>query len=55
MVGAYHRTLGTYVNELVAVGLRIEGVIEPGGGDRALPGPDTSKVPVFAFVRCKKV
>ena len=55
-VGAYHRTLSTYVNGLVEAGLMIERLIEPqGAGCSGDSTPDTSKVPAFLAVRCKKL
>ena len=52
-VGAYHRTLSSYVNELAEAGLMIERMIEPQGGRHSVL--DTSKVPGFLFVRGRKL
>ena len=43
-VGAHHRTLGTYLNALVAAGLAIERVAEPPPAD----------VPTFLVVACRR-
>jgi len=52
VVGAFHRTLSTYLNELVEAGFIIERLIEPQGTGESTP--DTSKVPAFLAVRCSK-
>ena len=52
VVGAYHRTLSTYVNGLVNAGLIIEWLIEPQGAKQSTP--DRSKVPAFLMVRCRE-
>ena len=55
-VGAYHRTLSTYLNGLVEAGMTIERLIEPqGSGPSGSPTPDTSQVPAFLAVRCTKL
>lgn len=51
-VGSYHRKLSTYLNALVDAGLAIDKVVEPQGVPRAFL--DTTKMPGFLFVRCKK-
>ena len=54
-VGTFHRTLGTYINSLVAAGLTIEKLIEPhrpAGGNPRLPQP--LEVPAFLGGRCRK-
>lgn len=54
-VGAYHRMLSTYVNALVAVGLTIEGMIEPRlTGPAAERRPVWTEVPGALAVRCRK-
>ncbi|HJO82451.1 MAG: hypothetical protein QGG34_00325 [SAR202 cluster bacterium] len=54
-VGAYHRTLSTYLNGLVGAGLAIEELVEPRGAVPTLASMrDTSAVPAFLAVRCRK-
>ena len=54
-VGAYHRTLSTYVNGLSCAGLRIERLLEPrAGGPFAESSPVYENVPVVLVVRCSK-
>jgi len=61
-VGAYHRTLSTYVNTLSDVGLQLERVSEPRMGDDlpqspglALAGrPVWAEVPAVLVARCRK-
>ncbi len=50
--GAYHRTLGTYINVVAEAGFVVERVIEPQGP--AGMSPDTNQVPAFLAVRCTK-
>lgn len=52
-VGAYHRTLTTYVNGLIDAGLTIERIAEPRlTGDHAAARPVWSEVPAVLVVRC---
>ena len=54
-VGAYHRTLSTYVNELCGAGLIIERFVEPRASGRFAEGsPVYEHVPVVLVVRCAK-
>lgn len=61
-VGAYHRTLSTYVNALSAAGLTVERMSEPGPGHALLAAPALSgarrpvwaEVPAVLVVRCGK-
>jgi len=54
-VGAYHRTLSTYVNELTGAGLTIECFVEPrASGHFAETAPVYEEVPVVLVVRCEK-
>ena len=54
-VGANHRTLSTYVNQLVAHGLRVDAMVEPwpGAGWEARK-PGAAPVPVHLVVRSVK-
>jgi ubiquinone/menaquinone biosynthesis C-methylase UbiE len=54
-VGAYHRTLSTYLNTLTAVELRLEHVSEPrAGGLQAERRPIWTEVPAVLVARCSK-
>jgi ubiquinone/menaquinone biosynthesis C-methylase UbiE len=54
-VGAYHRTLSTYVNELVRAGLAIERFVEPPATGRlAEIAPVYKEVPAALLARCAK-
>jgi ubiquinone/menaquinone biosynthesis C-methylase UbiE len=54
-VGAHHRTLSTYVNELSRSGLTIECLLEPRASGRfAETAPVYQDVPVALVVRCEK-
>ena len=54
-VGAYHRTLSTYVNELVRADLTIERFVEPRATGRFADfAPVYEDVPVVLVVRCGK-
>ena len=54
-LGAYHRTLSTYVNGLTRVGLCIERLLEPSAtGEYADLAPVHRHVPVALVVRCAK-
>ena len=54
-LGAYHRTLSTYVNELSASGLPIERLLEPKAtGLYADVSPVHKDVPVALVVRCNR-
>ncbi|HEV2235482.1 MAG TPA: class I SAM-dependent methyltransferase [Ktedonobacterales bacterium] len=62
-VGAYHRTLSTYVNALTAAGLVVEGMREPRRPSAPLPDspalagmgqPSWAEVPSVLAVRCRK-
>ncbi|MEO7003603.1 MAG: class I SAM-dependent methyltransferase [Ktedonobacterales bacterium] len=51
-VGEYHRTLGAYLNTLIAAGLRIERISEPQAmGDNE---PGNREVPTLLLVRARK-
>jgi hypothetical protein len=54
-VGAYHRTLSTYFNTLLAEGFELEAVAEPvAGGRQAELRPIWTEVPPALVVRCAK-
>jgi ubiquinone/menaquinone biosynthesis C-methylase UbiE len=54
-VGAYHRTLATYVNTLTEVGLTIERIAEPRfSGPHAERRPVWTEVPAGLVARCRK-
>lgn len=54
-VGAYHRTLSTYLNTLFAAGLRPEQFSEPRAtGALADRLPGYSAIPAFLAVRCRR-
>lgn len=54
-VGAYHRTLSTYLNTLLAVGLIPEQFNEPRAtGTLAARMPGYSEVPAFLVTRCRR-
>jgi SAM-dependent methyltransferase len=54
-VGAYHRTLSTYVNEVVRAGLAIERFVEPPATGRlAEISPVYKEVPAVLLARCAK-
>lgn len=53
-VGAHHRTVSTYINELVAAGLAIERLLEPAGVHGGSPLPAATQVPGSLYVRCGK-
>jgi SAM-dependent methyltransferase len=53
-VGAHHRTLSTYVNELVAAGLAIERLLEPSRVHAGTSLPHTRQVPGSLYMRCRK-
>lgn len=51
-VGAYHRTLSTYLNTLVATNFTLERMIEPmATGERAEQVPGNREVPTLLFIR----
>ena len=53
--GAYHRTLGTYLNTLNEAGLRLERLIEPQAqGDAAERVPGYKEAPPVLAARCRK-
>jgi len=55
-VGAYHRTLTTYLNACVAAGLALEQFAEPQAIDStALRVPGYAEVPAVLTVRCRKI
>jgi ubiquinone/menaquinone biosynthesis C-methylase UbiE len=55
-VGAYHRTLSTYVNSLIELGLTIERIAEPRlTGAHAASRPVWTEVPAALTVRCRKL
>jgi SAM-dependent methyltransferase len=54
-VGSSHRTLSTYLNELVRHGLTVERVAEPRPvGEWLSAKPSEDLVPVYLVVRCRK-
>lgn len=54
-VGAYHRTLSTYLNSLVEAGLTLERFVEPQAtGDMAARMPGYKEIPAVLVVRCRK-
>ncbi|MBI2761091.1 MAG: class I SAM-dependent methyltransferase [Chloroflexi bacterium] len=54
-VGSYHRTLGSYVNELIDAGFTIECVLEPKATGRAAEARSVwAEVPAYLVVRCRK-
>jgi ubiquinone/menaquinone biosynthesis C-methylase UbiE len=62
-VGAYHRTLSTYINTLTAVGLPVEALREPGRPPGPVPDspafaglsqPSWAEVPAVLAVRCRR-
>ena len=55
-VGAYHRTLSTYINGLANAGFKIERVVEPQAtGQLAERVPGYKEVPVAMMFACKKL
>jgi hypothetical protein len=51
-VGAYHRMLSTYLNELAAAGFALERMIEPlANGERAGQVPGDQEVPSLLLIR----
>jgi hypothetical protein len=54
-VGAYHRTLSTYVNALIGAGLTLERMSEPRATEAvASRRPVWVEVPAVLVVRCRK-
>jgi SAM-dependent methyltransferase len=53
-VGAHHRTVSTYVNELVAAGLAIERFLEPARVHVGTLLPNAGQVPGSLYMRCRK-
>ena len=54
-VGAYHRTLSTYLNTLAQAGFTLEQVIEPqAAGDFAERYPTHQAIPAALVARCRK-
>lgn len=54
-VGAYHRTLGTYINSLTTADLAIECILEPQAqGQSAETIPGYREVPAVLIARCRK-
>jgi ubiquinone/menaquinone biosynthesis C-methylase UbiE len=54
-VGAYHRTLATLVNGLLAAGFQLEQLAEPrASGDYAGEAPWYARIPAALLVRCRK-
>jgi ubiquinone/menaquinone biosynthesis C-methylase UbiE len=51
-VGAYHRTLSTYMNALIMAGLTIERIVEPQAAGERLPGYE--EVPIAIVMLCRK-
>jgi len=55
-VGAYHRTLSTYINSLSEAGFMLTSVIEPQASDQiAEHVPGYKEVPVAMIFACKKL
>jgi SAM-dependent methyltransferase len=55
-VGASHRTVSTYLNQLVEHGLLVERVAEPQpAGEWVSARPSGDLVPVFLVMRCRRV
>lgn len=55
-VGAYHRTLGTYINAFAGAGYCIERMVEPSATpQRALQVPGNREVPSFMLLRLRAV
>lgn len=56
-VGAYHRTLSTYINTLLAAGLTLERIVEPQatGNVAASVSPGYREVSAVLMIRCRKV
>lgn len=55
-VGAYHRTLGTYLNTLTATGFALEHILEPvATGERARLVAGNLEIPGLLFVRAHRV
>jgi 2-polyprenyl-3-methyl-5-hydroxy-6-metoxy-1,4-benzoquinol methylase len=50
-VGAYHRTLSTYLNALAAAGLILQHLVEPPPEGE---GPGDTPVPKFLIARCRR-
>lgn len=46
-VGAHHRTLSTYINELLAAGFELKGIIEPTTSE---PADDTIRQQMFSII-----
>lgn len=56
LLGAYHRTLSTYVNTLVEAGLALERILEPQAtGAIAERVPGYKEVPAMLLIRCRKI
>jgi len=54
-VGAYHRTLSTYLNALSDATFILERVVEPSGaGETSRRLPSETEVPKFLIIRCRK-
>ncbi len=54
-VGAYHRTLATYLNTLIESGLQIDRIIEPRPhDDEAVSNEGYRHIPSFMLIRCRK-
>ena len=55
-VGAYHRTLSTYINALMEIGLLIERFVEPQAtGEIAANIPGYAEIPAALVIRCRKI
>ena len=54
-VGAYHRTLSTYLNTLISTGFVLEAVIEPTATPKVVASrPIWAEVPAILAARCRK-
>ena len=54
-VGAYHRTLSSYLNELLRTGFDLARIVEPRGAGPILESvPGYAVVPAFMMIRCQK-
>jgi hypothetical protein len=54
-VGAYHRTLSSYLNELLRTGFDLARIVEPRGAGPILDRvPGYAVAPAFMMIRCQK-
>jgi ubiquinone/menaquinone biosynthesis C-methylase UbiE len=55
-VGAYHRMLSTYLNNLIEAGLQLERMVEPGVPSELVEKfPGYNVIPAVALIRCRKI